>query len=66
CYLLGKNYFETWQEFWNTMDWAYWESREDRACQNCMMHSGFEASAVFELKNSPKDMLRMAAWNLLG
>ena len=66
CYLLGKQFFDTWNEFWTTMDWAYWESRQDRACQNCMMHSGFEASAVFELKNSPKDMLRMAAWNLLG
>jgi hypothetical protein len=30
------------------------------------MHSGFEASAVLELKKSPRDMLRMAAWNLLG
>jgi hypothetical protein len=30
------------------------------------MHSGFEASAVRELGKSPKDMLRMAAWNFLG
>ena len=66
CYLIGKQYFETWDEFWNGMDWDYWESRQDRACQNCMMHSGFETSAVFELKKSPKDMMRMAAWNLAG
>jgi hypothetical protein len=66
CYLIGKNHFETWDEFWNTTDWNYWESRQDKLCQNCMMHSGFEASAVFELKNNPKDMVRMAAWNLLG
>lgn len=66
CYLIGKNFFETWDEFWNTTDWEYWESRQDKLCQNCMMHSGFEASAVFELKHSPKDMVRMAAWNLLG
>ena len=66
CYLIGKHYFKTWKEFWNTMDWNYWESRKDRACQNCMMHSGFETSAVFELKKSPRDMMRMAAWNLAG
>jgi hypothetical protein len=30
------------------------------------MHSGFEASAVRELRNSPKDMVRMALWNLTG
>ncbi len=66
CYLIGKEYFETWEEFWNAVDWKYWESRQDRLCQNCLMHSGFEASAVFELRKSPRDMLRMAMWNLTG
>ncbi len=66
CYLIGKQFFDSWEEFWNGMDWEYWESRQDRLCQNCLMHSGFEASAVLELKKSPRDMLRMAAWNLLG
>ena len=63
---VGKHFFETWDEFWNGMDWDYWESRQDSLCQNCLMHSGFEASAVLELKKSPRDLLRMAAWNLLG
>lgn len=66
CYLIAERYFDTWDEFWNGVDWEYWESREDRRCQNCAMHSGFEASAVRELATSPKDMLKMAYWNLLG
>lgn len=66
CYLIGKSYSETWDEFWNDTDWDYWESREDDLCQNCAMHSGFEASVVRELPKHPGDMLRMAAWNLLG
>ncbi len=66
CYLIGAKYFQTWEEFWNGVDWNYWESRQDRRCQNCKMHSGFEASVVRELRSSPKDMVRMAAWNLLG
>jgi len=66
CYLIGAKYFETWEEFWNGVDWDYWESRQDRRCQNCKMHSGFEASVVRELRKSPRDMVRMAAWNLLG
>ena len=66
CYLIGKEWFDNWNEFWNGMDWEYWESRQDRLCQNCLMHSGFEASAMFELKKSPRDMLRMAMWNLTG
>lgn len=66
CYLIGLKHFQIWEEFWNGVDWGYWESRKDRRCQNCMMHSGFEASVVRELRHNPKDMVRMAIWNLLG
>ncbi|HJL41613.1 MAG TPA: adenosyl-hopene transferase HpnH [Myxococcales bacterium LLY-WYZ-16_1] len=64
CYLIGQRYHATWEEFWNQTDWDYWESRKDDLCQNCMMHSGFEASTVMELPKSPKDMLRMARWHM--
>jgi hopanoid biosynthesis associated radical SAM protein HpnH len=66
CYLIGESYVADWHEFWNTTDWDYWESRKDDRCQNCAMHSGFEASAVRGLRKSPKDLVRMAAWNFLG
>jgi len=66
CYLIGKTHTWSWDEFWGETDWDYWESRQDRLCQNCAMHSGFEASAVRELPSHPGDMLRMAAWNFLG
>ena len=66
CYLIGKKFTWSWEEFWNLTDWEYWESREDRLCQNCLMHSGFEASVVKELPRSPGDMGRLMAWNLMG
>ena len=66
CYLIGKTYTFSWEEFWNGTDWSYWESRKDSLCQNCAMHSGFEASVVRELPKNPGDMVRLAAWNLLG
>ena len=66
CYLIAETYFDTWEEFWNGVDWEYWESRQDRRCQNCSMHSGFEASVVTGLSKSPRDMLRLASWNFLG
>jgi len=66
CYLIGKKYTFDWDEFWNETDWEYWESREDDLCQNCKMHSGFEASVVKELPKSPVDMARMARWQLTG
>ncbi len=66
CYLIGKTHSFSWDEFWNGTDWEYWESRQDDLCKNCAMHSGFEASVVRELPKKPGDMLRLAAWNLLG
>jgi hopanoid biosynthesis associated radical SAM protein HpnH len=66
CYLIGKNYTISWDEFWNETDWEYWDSRQDDLCQNCAMHSGFEASVVKELPKHPGDMVRLAAWNFLG
>lgn len=66
CYLIGKSYTQSWDEFWNETDWPYWESRQDDLCKNCAMHSGFEASVVRELPKHPGDLFRMAAWNLLG
>ncbi len=66
CYLIGKKYSQDFQEFWNGTDWPYWESRQDSLCQNCAMHSGFEASVVIESRKYPQEMFRLAAWNLLG
>ena len=66
CYLIGDQWFDTWEEFWGGVDWPYWESRQDDRCTNCAMHSGFEASVVKNLGKSPKDVIRMAAWNFFG
>ncbi len=66
CYLIGEKYWPDWNEFWERTNWEYWESRKDDRCRNCAMHSGFEASAVRGLRKSPKDLVRMAAWNFFG
>lgn len=66
CYLIGQKYYQTWAEFWNGVDWEYWESRQDVRCRNCKMHSGFETSAVFAARKQPADMARLAAWNFFG
>jgi len=66
CYLIGRSYTHSWDEFWNGTDWNYWESRQDPMCQNCKMHSGFEASVVMESRKSPREIVQLAAWNLQG
>jgi hopanoid biosynthesis associated radical SAM protein HpnH len=63
CYLSeGDGYFEEWESFWSKTDWAYWEDRRDRRCRNCMMHSGFEHSAVNEAGKTLKGRLQLAVW----
>ena len=66
CYLIGKTHTFSFEEFWNETDWDYWESRKDDLCQNCSMHSGFEASVVREASKSPREIVRLAAWHLTG
>jgi hopanoid biosynthesis associated radical SAM protein HpnH len=65
CYLIEGSYHATWKEFWNGVDWDYWESRQDPRCQNCLMHSGFEPSVIRKLGESPRDLFAMARWNLI-
>ena len=66
CYLIEGGYYPTWKDFWTGVDWDYWESRRDPKCQNCLMHSGFEASVVRQLGTSRRDVWTMAKWNFLG
>lgn len=66
CYLIADEYYDDFDTFWNTTDWAYWETRQDRRCANCKMHSGFEHSAVQSASQSIKGMAQLAAWHLSG
>jgi hypothetical protein len=47
CYLLQDGYAETFQELLDTTEWSnYGTESGNPACANCMVHSGYEASAV--------------------
>src|SRR5208282_6799270 len=47
CYLLQDGYAETFVELLATTEWEkYGTESGNPACANCMVHSGYEASAV--------------------
>ena len=47
CYLLQDGYAETFQELLDSTEWHnYGQASGNPKCANCMVHSGFEASAV--------------------
>jgi hypothetical protein len=47
CYLLQDGYADTFAELMQATDWAnYGTESGNPKCANCMVHSGYEASAV--------------------
>jgi hopanoid biosynthesis associated radical SAM protein HpnH len=47
CYLLQDGYVETFKELINDTEWErYGRASGNRACQQCMVHCGYEPSAV--------------------
>ena len=67
CYLIGTNeFYEDYDTFWNSVDWAYWEAHKDPRCANCRMHSGFEQGCVRRAMGNWRDMLRLIKWQFSG
>jgi hopanoid biosynthesis associated radical SAM protein HpnH len=60
CYLIQDGYAESFRELVEETKWEnYGPKSGNPACENCMMHCGFEASAVEAAFSTPKGMLAM-------
>ncbi len=46
CYLLGEGYAKTFKELMETTDWDKYGTGNYEKCADCMVHSGYEATAV--------------------
>jgi len=67
CYLLQDGYCETFAELIETTEWErYGTESGNRKCANCMVHSGYEASAVDDTFGSLAGLLRTARATLFG
>src|SRR4029077_7522727 len=53
CYLLGEGYAKTFKELMEETDWDSYGVGNYEKCANCMVHSGFEASAVVDSVKHP-------------
>ena len=63
CYLLGEGYAKSFKELMETTDWDRYGTGNYEKCADCMVHSGYEASAVAETIRHP---LKAAAQALRG
>lgn len=58
CYLLGEGYVPTYKQLIEETEWEkYGTGRHDK-CANCMVHCGYEASAVDDTFSSFKGLVR--------
>ena len=53
CYLLGEGYAKTFKELMETTDWDAYGVGNYEKCADCMVHSGFEATAVQDTFKHP-------------
>ena len=61
CYLLvGEGYTNSFQSLMEETDWDNWGNGKNPKCANCMVHSGYEATAVDDTFSSPLKALKVA------
>jgi hopanoid biosynthesis associated radical SAM protein HpnH len=53
CYLLGEGYTKTFKELMETTDWDSYGTGNYEKCADCMVHSGYEATAVQDTIRNP-------------
>jgi hypothetical protein len=59
CYLLQEGYADSWQELLDDTAWEnYGRASGNSKCQNCMVHCGYEPTAVHQTFNSVKGFWR--------
>src|SRR3989475_5787596 len=60
CYLLGEGYAKTFKELMEETDWDSYGTGNYEKCAQCMVHSGYEATAVVDAVKRPLKALGVA------
>lgn len=61
CYLLGEGYAQSFTELMETTEWDRYGTGNYEKCADCMVHSGYEATAVVDAVRNPLKTL-MVSW----
>jgi len=60
CYLLGEGYAASYRELVETTDWDRYGTGNYEKCADCMVHSGYEATAVVDAVRNPLKVAKVA------
>jgi hopanoid biosynthesis associated radical SAM protein HpnH len=58
CYLLGEGYASSFKELMETTDWDSYGTGKYEKCANCMVHCGYEPTAVTDTVSRPLKALK--------
>jgi hopanoid biosynthesis associated radical SAM protein HpnH len=61
CYLMSDGHYDTFKEFMTKTPWERYGYGRDPRCENCLVHSGYEASAA-----TGQDARFGDTWKMLG
>ncbi|MFC2094812.1 adenosyl-hopene transferase HpnH [Candidatus Bipolaricaulota bacterium] len=63
CYLITDGHCASYRELMDDTDWSRYGSGNDPRCEHCMVHCGYEASAVDAALGSLPNLWRTMKWN---
>jgi hypothetical protein len=66
CYLMTDAHHATFKEFIDNTPWEKYGRGRDPRCEDCMVHAGYEASAVLGGNKKLGDTWKMLTWTLSG
>jgi hopanoid biosynthesis associated radical SAM protein HpnH len=66
CYLMTDAHHATFKEFIDNTQWEKYGRGRDPRCEDCMVHAGYEASAVLGGNKKLGDTWKMLTWTLSG
>jgi hopanoid biosynthesis associated radical SAM protein HpnH len=64
CYLLGEGFASSFHELMEETDWDSYGTGNYAKCSNCMVHSGFEPTAVNDTVAHPLKALKVALFGV--
>jgi hopanoid biosynthesis associated radical SAM protein HpnH len=66
CYLITDGHYATFKEFIEKTPWEKYGRGRDPRCEHCMVHVGFEPSAVLGAHRKLGDNWKLLQWQLSG
>ncbi|HEX5422591.1 MAG TPA: adenosyl-hopene transferase HpnH [Candidatus Acidoferrales bacterium] len=66
CYLMTDGHYPTFKEFIEKVPWDKYGRGRDPRCEDCMVHAGYEASAVLGGNKKLGDTWKMLHWTIAG